>query len=84
MTELNHKKFGLRHIFPLTVVSSPVNEKEYWAFNLSAVETHKMLLTYNDVSDIPTHVGVGSKPTKAARCLLSLLLEDDRERFDVW
>lgn len=82
MTELNYKKVGIRHIRPFTIILSP-DDHNYWAFNLTPVETQKMVATYSDPLCMPVPVGVSSKPTKAARQLLVLLLEDDRERFGV-
>lgn len=75
MTDLNPNQTGIRHIHPLTIVDAPTGDT-YWAFNLSAKATHKMLNTYLEVEDIPVVVGVGSSPKRAAKHLLSLMLDN--------
>ena len=75
MTDLNPNQTGIRHIHPLTIVDAPTG-RHYWAFNLTSVETTKMLFTYHYVTDIPVLVGVGSSPKRAAKHLLSLMLDN--------
>ena len=68
---------GVRHIHPLTIIDSPYQPETFWAFNLTPVETHKRILTYNNVDDMDVYVGVGSSPKRAAKQLLQLLVTNN-------
>lgn len=74
MTDLNPNSVGLRHIHPLTIIDSPYEPDTFWAFNLTPVETHKRILTYNNIDDIDVYVGVGSSPKRAVKQLFKLLV----------